>query len=35
MNAMRLENLITRIHQQKNIIENITIRDIKKGKIGG
>ncbi|WP_268064410.1 MgtC/SapB family protein, partial [Citrobacter sp. R1] len=28
-----LENLITRIHQQKNIIENITIRDIKKGKI--
>ncbi|KAA0538267.1 MgtC/SapB family protein [Citrobacter sp. Cpo142] len=28
-----LESLITRIHQQKNIIENITIRDIKKGKI--
>ena len=28
-----LEKLISRIHQQKNIIENITIRDIKKGKI--
>ena len=28
-----LEKLISRIHQQKNIIENITIRDLKKGKI--
>ncbi|QHM70787.1 MgtC/SapB family protein [Mixta intestinalis] len=28
-----LENLINSIHQQKNIIEAVTIRDIKKGKV--